>query len=339
MASTVRPTGARVAKPGVLPGALLAALLALGCEGDPAEVIDEPPCRTALVGYPESGQTGSLRHVHDPEIVQGADAYYVFSTNDGVPIRRSTDLLRWEFLGRVFPGGYPSWAPSEVPGVEGVWAPGMGHFDGEYHLYYSLSTFGSPRSVIGLTTSPTLDPQDPAYGWQDQGKVVESYDWDPANAIDPAVVEDPDGRVWLAWGSWGGGIVMRELDPATGLLSTTNDTLYTLARRPVERAIEGPYIVRRGGYYYLFVGFDLCCRGVESTYSVRVGRAEQVTGPYLDRDGVPMMEGGGTLVLESYGPIRGPGHASVLEQAGGHLLVHHYYDANDDGVPHLQIRP
>jgi arabinan endo-1,5-alpha-L-arabinosidase len=214
----------------------------------------------------------------------------------------------------------------------------VGFFSGRYHLYYSLSTFGSPRSVIGLATNATLDPSSPSYAWEDLGKVVESRSGDDHNAIDAAVVLDAEGDPWLTWGSWGGGIKMRKLDAETGFLSEDDETLYALARRP-ERAVEGPFVVRREGLYYLFVSFDLCCRGVESTYSVRVGRSDDVTGPYVDRDGVPMIEGGGTLVLGSYGPVRGPGHASVLVVDDGYLLAHHYYDASDAGVPHLQIRP
>ena len=310
-----------------------------GC-GEAGGPVQLGECTLARVPYPsEAAQTGSTEHVHDPEIAVAGDAYYVFSTNDGIPIRRSTDLLSWEWLGRVFPNQLPSWATEEVPGVEAPWAPGIAYFNGRYHLYYSLSTFGSQRSVIGLTTNATLDPDAAGYGWEDQGKVLESNVGDEYNAIDPAVVEAADGSLWLAWGSWWEGIRMRELDPATGKLLAANDSLYRLARRPLERAIEAPYVVRRGAYYYLFVSFDHCCQGTQSTYNVRVGRSPAVTGPYVDRDGVPMMDGGGTMVLDGYSRIRGPGHASVLRRGDELLLVHHFYDASENGVPHLQIRP
>lgn len=311
----------------------------VGCAGDRTPIVGEgDPCRTAGVPYPDATQIGDVRHVHDPEIVEEGGAYYVLSTNDGIPIRRSTDLVGWTFVGRVFPNQLPPWAAGEVPGVEAPWAPGVGFFAGRHHLYYSLSTFGSPRSVIGLATNVTLDPASSDYAWVDRGSVVESFAGDDYNAIDAAVVEDVEGGLWLVWGSWGGGIKMRGLDRDTGLFSD-DPTLHTLARRPIERALEGPYIVHRAGWYYLFVSFDLCCRGVESTYTVRVGRSELVTGPYRDRDGVPMTEGGGSVVLAGYGNVRGPGHASVLGEDGEQLLVHHFYDAGDGGVPRLQVRP
>ena len=315
-------------------------LVCAGCGGDdPADVVEDDPCLSAQVSYPEPGLQDGTRNVHDPEAVREAGYYYVFSTNDGVPIRRSTDLVHWTLLSRVFPNQLPSWGAEAIPGVEAPWAPALAFFNGRYHLYYSLSTFGSARSAIGLTTNSTLDPGAPGYAWTDRGKVLESFSNSGYNAIDPAVVEDAEGGLWLAWGSWWDGIKMRALDRQTGLLSTANTNTYSLARRPVEQSIEGAYLVRRGQYFYLFVSFDLCCRGVQSTYNVRVGRAATVTGPYLDRDGVAMLNGGGSLVLDGYGRVRGPGHASVLALGGEHLLVHHYYDSGDNGTSHLQVRP
>jgi arabinan endo-1,5-alpha-L-arabinosidase len=312
----------------------------LGC-GD--GVGPEPdPCPAAGVGYPaEVTQTGATYHVHDPEIVRDGDFYYILSTNDGIPIRRSADLIHWTFLGRVFPNQVPVWASGVVPGVQAPWAPGVAHFNERFHLYYSLSTFGSARSAIGLATNRTLDPGSPGYAWEDHGVVVQSGAWQDAtaNAIDAAVVEDGDGGLWLTWGSWGGGIRIQALDRETGLLLDPDALPVSLARRPIVEAVEGPYIVRRGEYYYLFVSFDLCCRGLESTYSVRVGRSSSVTGPYVDREGTPMLVGGGSVVMAGYGRVIGPGHASVLVEDDRYLLVHHYYDGEANGLPHVQIRP
>jgi arabinan endo-1,5-alpha-L-arabinosidase len=94
--------------------------------------------------------------------------------------------------------------------------------------------------------------------------------------------------------------------------------------------------VRKHGYYYLFVSFDRCCRGKDSTYKIVVGRASKITGPYMDRDGKPMMEGGGTLVLEGNEAWKGPGHQAVLLEEKRDLLVFHSY-RSDTGRPTLQI--
>jgi arabinan endo-1,5-alpha-L-arabinosidase len=249
--------------------------------------------------------------------------------------------VHWEWAGRVFDQQLPAWARGAIPGVQAPWAPDVTYFNDRYHLYYSLSTFGSQRSAIGLAVNPTLDPHEPGYEWVDQGMVIESWPGrSDHNAIDPTVAFDENGEPWMAWGSWSGGLRIRKLDTATGMLSARDTTQYPIATRlQRDNAIEGPFIIRHDGYFYLFVSYDLCCRGVESTYNVRVGRSRQIHGPYHDHAGVPMMQGGGTPVLSGYGRVRGPGHGSVLEEGGQHYLVHHFYDAADGGTPTLQIRP
>ena len=290
--------------------------------------------------------------VHDPAIIKEGDTYYLFSTGRGISMRRSPDLVNWEMLPPVFadlPEMLPSWAAAEVPGVRSIWAPDVSFFNGLYHLYYSLSTFGSNRSAIGLATNRTLDPDSPEYSWEDRGKVVESFPGvSTHNAIDPNVIIDEEGQPWLNWGSFWGGVKMRKLDPATGLASAEDSTIHSLAARISTEATEGnnrprsveaPFIVKRGEYYYLFLSFDRCCAGVRSTYNIRVGRSEAVTGPYLDEHGVRMTRGGGTLVLAGAGRVRGPGHNSILVEGDQYYLVHHYYDADDNGRSRLQIRP
>jgi arabinan endo-1,5-alpha-L-arabinosidase len=269
---------------------------------------------------PPGGPPDPLR-VHDPAIIKQGDTYYIFSTGNGISMRRSPDLVNWEMLPPVFadlPDMLPPWAAEAVPGVRNIWAPDIAYFNRIYHLYYSLSTFGSNRSVIGLATNRTLDPADPDYRWEDQGKVVESFSGvSTHNAIDPNVVFDERRQPWLSWGSFWGGVKMRRLNAATGLVSAEDTTLYSLAARTsVEaaqgnnrpRSVEAPFIVRRGEYYYMFLSFDRCCAGVRSTYNIRVGRSEEVTGPYVDEHGVRMTRGGGTLLLAGAGRVRGPGH-------------------------------
>jgi arabinan endo-1,5-alpha-L-arabinosidase len=284
---------------------------------------------------------GDIRPVHDPTIIRENDTYYVFATNEFagalVPMFCSRDLREWTFCGNVF-DGVPDWALDEVPGASGIWAPDISFAQGRFRLYYSVSTFGSNRSVVGLITNATLDPNSPDYRWIDEGKVLGSTPQDDFNAIDPNAVMDADGAMWLAFGSFWTGIKMRKLDAATGKLAVDDATTYSLASRPPpgSTAIEAPFIVREGEYYYLFVSFDLCCRGVESTYNIRVGRSRSITGPYVDKKGRPMLEGGGTVVVRGTGSWRGPGHAAVLRDADADYLAFHAYDGAT-GVPTLQI--
>ncbi len=258
----------------------------------------------------------------------------------GGAIRRSKDLHRWERCGRVFEK-LPEWVSKEIPGVKGgYWAPDISVYKGEYRLYYAVSTFGKNDSAIGLATNKTLDPDSPDYKWVDHGMVFRSRRGDDFNAIDPNLVADEQGRQWLDFGSFWGGIKMRRIDPDTGKLSLADETLYSLASRPHvghSDAIEAPFIVRHDSFYYLFASFDFCCRGSKSTYYVVVGRSKRVTGPFLDEEGRPMTEGGGTRVTNSTALWKGPGHEAVLLQPHGpDLMAFHAYDAKT-GKPFLQI--
>ena len=283
---------------------------------------------------------GDIRQVHDPTIIKEGQTYYLFSTRAGISIRCSTDLIRWRLCGDVF-AHLPEWAVKDVPGLRGLWAPDVSYFNGKFHLYYSASTFGSNRSSIGLATTQTLDQASANYRWVDHGKVIGSNSSDDWNAIDPNVVLDEKNEPWLAFGSFWGGIKLRKLDQTTGKLSSADQTLYALASRPrtanLPGAIEAPVIIRKNSYYYLFVSFDLCCRGKDSTYNIRVGRAPRLTGPYMDRSGKLMMEGGGTLVVAGKGRWAGPGHCAVLQNKEGETLVYHAYDTEWRGISTLRI--
>ncbi|MBN1815904.1 MAG: arabinan endo-1,5-alpha-L-arabinosidase, partial [Sedimentisphaerales bacterium] len=171
-----------------------------------------------LLSYSAQAQQNVLKGCADPAIIQGADGvYYVFATGRGLPFYQSTDLIRWERIGRIFETSVPDWARQEVPGTRGIWAPDITFYQGKYWLYYSVSTFGSQRSCIGLATNVTLNPDDPRYKWEDQGKVVESApEKTNFNAIDPAAFTDQKGIRWLTWGSFWDGIKMTQLDPKTG---------------------------------------------------------------------------------------------------------------------------
>ena len=284
---------------------------------------------------------GDVSPIHDPAIIRQGDTYYVFASNRFaqklVPIFCSQDLDRWKFCGHVF-DEIPQWGLKAIAGSRGIWAPDISYVNGRYRLYYAVSTFGSNHSVIGLVTNKTLDPKSAGYRWVDEGPVIGSTEQDDWNAIDPNFFRDANGDNWLVLGSFWGGIKLRKLDAPTGKLSREDTTLYSLAsRQPLPTpAIEAPFIVRHDDFYYLFVSFDLCCRGKDSTYKIMVGRANKVTGPYLDREGNSMMTGGGTLLLEGTAAWRGPAGQSVLLTSESDLLVFHSYNGTT-GKPALQI--
>ena len=144
----------------------------------------------------------------DPSsIVKCKDEYWVFYTGRGVPSYRSRDLVKWERGPAVFKAA-PEWIAKIVPENRNMqyWAPDIMKLGDRYLLYYSVSSFGKMTSAIGLATNPTLDPDDPAYHWTDQGLVVRTQDGDGYNAIDPSVFHDSDGSLWLTFGSYWSGI-------------------------------------------------------------------------------------------------------------------------------------
>jgi arabinan endo-1,5-alpha-L-arabinosidase len=272
---------------------------------------------------------------HDPTLIKQGDWYYDVITGDietrtYLPMRRSKDLVHWQFLGPVFDTP-PAWVPEQLGTTPGdFWAPDITYSHGEYRLYYAASQFGTNNSVIGLATTKTLSPDTK---WVDRGMVMRTTPGqDDFNAIDPDVFTERDGSQWLSLGSFWSGIKLHRLDPRTGMLAPGE--FHALATRPDPGAVEGPAIVRRDGFYYLFVSFDFCCRGVNSDYRLMVGRSTRLLGPYVDRAGRPMLEGGGTELLRGYNEFAGPGGADVY----GDLLVHHYYDRDDGGVPKLSVR-
>ncbi|NKJ41298.1 arabinan endo-1,5-alpha-L-arabinosidase [Novosphingobium sp. SG720] len=332
---------------------LLAAAAALAL---PAQMLAAPAVAQQVgekaAGTLNSQLTGDLVPTHDPVIIREGDTYHVYGTgvpgDDGHYIlsRTSTDLRHWTATGPLFTA-IPEWAKQAVPGTREMWAPDISFVNGEYRLYYAVSTFGSNRSAIGLFTGKTLDPKAKDYGWKDQGLVVMSTQADDFNAIDPNFVIDAQGRHWLALGSFWTGIKLFPLDPKTG--KPAPGTLpYSIARRPAPAGapgpIEAPFILQHGGYYFLLASYDYCCKGTQSTYYTVVGRAKQITGPYLGKDGSDMMQGGGTVFLradlQEQQRFRGPGHAGAFTDKDGQTyVVYHAYDKANNGASTMRLAP
>jgi arabinan endo-1,5-alpha-L-arabinosidase len=290
--------------------------------------------------------TGETSPVHDPALIVADDGtWYVFSTGlvnreNGGTIQiwsSDDDGVTWSSDGTVW-DEIPAWidehfADGALP--DNLWAPEVYEHDGTYYLYYSASRFGTNTSVTALATNTTLDPSDPDYEWVDQGPVITSpqeiENGKTFNAIDAGIVEGADGTPYMAIGSYWYGIFLVELEWPSGKLAdgALADATHIVDRFVPGNPVEAPYIVERDGYYYAFVSFDACCRGLDSTYKIAVGRADSVTGPYLDQDGRDLFGGGGTVLLESHGAMVGPGGQSVFDD----VLAFHYYDASNAEIP------
>lgn len=292
--------------------------------------------------------TGYLTGLHDPVIVREGGTYHVFGSGGwwgkpGPSWRTSADLHAWTDNGSPF-DAIPTWAQAAIPKATSMWAPDIHLVDGQYRLYYSVSTGGSMRSVTGFATSPTLDRRSPAYGWTDHGLVIESHEGGTYNVIDSNFVVDAAGDHWLAFGSYWSGLKIIALDKRTGKPKPGAQP-QSIAYRPApeggDNPVEGAFVFQRGGWYYLFASYDYCCKKEASNYYVAVGRSRSVTGPYVGRDGKPMMEGYGTGVIVerpwASTNWRGPGHCGLMHDGSRDLIVYHAYDVAHGSRPTLRL--
>jgi arabinan endo-1,5-alpha-L-arabinosidase len=260
-------------------------------------------------------------NIHDPSTIAVCNGkFYTYGTggnalvsDDGWTWRRGTTLPR-----------------------RGL-APDVIHIGDRYYVYVAANIGGQPRAAVNMIWSKSLDPESPDYKWEEGGVVASSDGVEDANAIDPGVFLDPnDGRMWLVYGSYFGYIRLVELDPKTGKRKNPNDTPRNLAIN-----CEAADLMYRDGWYYLLATHGSCCRGADSGYQIRMGRSKKVTGPYLDYDGVDMIQGGGKLLIGSGGRVVGAGHFGLLDLGDGvqKFSLHWEADLDRGGASVLDIRP
>ena len=281
--------------------------------------------------------------VHDPVMAYEDSTYYIYATGMGIQQMTSKDRKIWTVSPNPVMTVVPGWASDSVPGFRNhVWAPDVIHWHGRWWMAYSCSTFGKNGSAIGLLSNRSLAfPM-----WQDEGCIVTSREKrDNWNAIDPNFVIDDKDRPWLVWGSFWDGIQIVPLDTTMHLtgIPRTIARRYDPSFKPSEpnptskyagtNAIEAPFIFKHGGWYYLFVSWDYCCRGSKSNYRVAVGRSKTVDGPYLDRKGKNMANGGGTLFLEGdKKEFEAAGHCAAYTFGDEDVFVCHGYSVEKKGA-------
>ena len=263
----------------------------------------------------------------DPSIIKADDSYfYVYSTQNNlpggaryIPIHRSKDLIHWEGVGTVFDqNNHPTWVPNAR-----LWAPDVNYINGKYVLYYSMGVWGGTYdSGIGVATADK--PQGP---FTDHGKVIDYTSQGVNNSIDQFYIED-NGHKYLVWGSFYG-IYAVELT-GDGLAVKSGAQKVQLAGNQM----EGSYIVKHGGYFYLVGSAGTCCEGSASTYRLIVGRSSSVLGPYLTQDGKRMLDGAGDLLLQGNDTWAGPGHNAefVQDDEGNDWVLYHAYRRSDPAV-------
>lgn len=302
----------------------------------------------ADVAQMENWRLWGTYNVHDPSCRKLGDYFYMYSTDaiynenrqkalaDGVPIgyvqvRRSRDLVNWEFCGWAFPEipqEASDWVRSNSggDGAVNVWAPYIIEYNNVYRLYYCVSAFGKNTSYIGLAESD--NPEGP---WTHRGCVVKTNRQTVMNAIDPSVIADPKtGKWWMHYGSFFGGLYCVELDPVTGLTKNADDLGHLTARRANWRTdnLEAPEIIynKKLDRYFLFGSYD----PLMTTYNVRVSRSMNAEGPFTDfygqavsdtTDNFPILTA--PYRFEGHPGWAGTAHCGVFTDDDGNFFMAH----------------
>lgn len=255
----------------------------------------------------------------DPSVMQAKDGYfYLYATEDihNLPIHRSKDLVHWEQVGTAFTDKTrPSFEPKG-----GLWAPDINEINGKYVLYYAMSVWGGEWTCgIGVATADKPDGP-----FTDLGMMFRSNTINVQNSIDACYIED-GGKKYLFWGSFRG-IYGIELS-GDGLTVKEGAEKVQVAGT----AYEGTYIHKRGKYYYLFASIGSCCEGLKSTYTTVVGRSENLFGPYVDKQGKPMLENHHEILIHKSEAFVGTGHNSeiVKDKAGNDWFFYHAVNVKD----------
>jgi arabinan endo-1,5-alpha-L-arabinosidase len=263
------------------------------------------------------GQPG----IHDPSTIAMCDGkFYTYGTGGNALV--SEDGWTWR-----------RGAPLPRRGL----APDVIHIGDRYYVYVAANIGAQPKAAVNMIWTKSLDPESPDYKWEEGGVVASSDGIEDCNAIDPGVFLDPtDGRLWLTYGSYFGYIRQVELDPKTGKRKDPND-------KPRDLAIncEASDMMYHDGWYYLLATHGSCCRGADSGYNIRCGRSRKVTGPFLDAEGIDMIQGGGKLLIGSGGRVVGAGHFGLLDLGDGvqKFSLHWEADLDRGGASVLDIRP
>ncbi|MGO4787146.1 LamG-like jellyroll fold domain-containing protein [Paenibacillus sp. 2KB_20] len=242
--------------------------------------------------------------VHDPSVIKTGDTYYVFGSH--LAAAKSKDLMSWGMVASGVSNGNPLipnvteelketlvWAQSDT-----LWAADVIQLaDGKFYMYYNACKGDSPRSAMGIAVADQIEGP-----YKDTGIILKSGMWDEIsedgtiydatkhpNVVDPDVFFDKNGKLWMVYGSYSGGIFIMELDPKTGKPLPGQGYGKKLLGGNHSR-IEGPYMLYNPvtDYYYLYLSYG----GLDAVggYNMRVVRSKNPDGPFYDAEGNDMRE-------------------------------------------------
>lgn len=260
----------------------------------------------------------------DPAVLRAPDGFFYAYATQGeaggrmrnIQVARSRDLVRWQLLGDALPVK-PRWASR----TQDFWAPDVSRRDGRYFLYFSAkpdAAITDEKRGLCLAVATADRPEGP---FVDSGRPL--LCGAGFTNIDPFAFDDPStGKRLLYWGSGFGPIKVQELAPNRLGFAPGSRPIAVVA--PVEtdnpadyrRLVEGAWVVRRRGWYYLFFSGDNCC-GPKAHYAVMVARSRHATGPFETRG----------VMLAARGRWLAPGHNSIITDArGADWMLYHAVD-------------
>jgi xylan 1,4-beta-xylosidase len=246
----------------------------------------------------------------DPSIIRVGKDFWATCTSSEwgpqFPLLHSTDLVNWELTGAVFPHR-PDWATGNF------WAPEISEFKGRYYVYYVGRKRGGPLAVAVATAEKPSGP------YTDHDPLVAQED----GSIDPVPATDESGVRYLVWKEDGNSRnrptpiwAQRLNDDGTKLIGEPRE----LIRNDADwegGLVEGPFILRRNDWFYLFYSGNGCC-GVGCNYALGVARARSLLGPWEKNPANPILAGNETWKC--------PGHGSIVTDAQGrYWLLYHAY--------------
>ena len=267
--------------------------------------------------------------VHDPSVIKVDDTYYIFGSH--LSAAKTTDWMAWERVADLVTAENPlfddvtealsetfEWAQSDT-----LWAADVRQLaDGRYYFYYNACKGDSPRSAMGLAVADTIEGP-----YQNVGIFLRSGMWGMIsedgeniydatihpNVVDPHVFYDKDGKLWMVYGSYSGGIFILEMDETTGLPFEGQGYGKRLMGGNHQR-IEGPFILYspHTKFYYLFVSFGGLA--FDGGYNIRVARSETPDGPYYDSEGNNMRDVHSDIAFDD----------ATVFQYGVKLMGNHY---------------